>query len=53
MTDLIPLAIGAAIILAVLVALRVRAGRKARAATTSNLASTVNGSNGRPGADKH
>lgn len=48
MTDLIPLAIAAATVLAVVVVLRLR-----KRSRTDNLTSTVNGSRGRPGADKH
>lgn len=48
MTDLIPLAIAAAIVLAVVVFVRLRV-RKARHNTAARLAA----SRGRPGADKH
>ena len=53
MTDLIPLAIAAAIILAVVVFVRLCARRKARTIDASNINIGPGGSRGRPGADKH
>lgn len=53
MSELIPLAIAVALILAAVIVIRLRVRRKVRSGDLSNINTGVGGSRGRPGADKH